>query len=56
MTAKHLHPDDIKAAKQWWHSLPSGKKKYYKEHCKLGDEAKLTRFWLNAIAIPTPKA
>lgn len=40
---------DIKEAKKWWNSLPNGKKRYYKEHCKLTTEIKLTRFYLGSI-------
>ena len=44
-----INAEDLKAAKSWYNSLPGGKKKYYKEHCKLNDPRRLVRFWLNSI-------
>lgn len=41
---------EMQAATQWWRSLPGGKKKYLKEHCKLRDDVAITRYWLARIS------
>ena len=40
---------DKKAAISWWNSLPGGKKRYYKEHSRLGTPERITRYWLANI-------
>jgi hypothetical protein len=39
------NPQDLEAALKWWHSLPAGKKRYLKEHFKLGEKHILVRYW-----------
>lgn len=43
-------PAHTQQATKWWHSLPGGKKRYLKEHCKLKDSVAITRYWLANIS------
>lgn len=46
---KPLNQENVEAAMRWWNGLLNGKKRYYKEHCKLSSEVKITNFYLAQI-------
>lgn len=39
----------LRAAKDWFSSLPVGRRNYFKTHYRLNNDAKLIRFWINNI-------
>lgn len=45
----HPNAANIEAAMKWWNGLLNGKKRYYKEHCKLTNETRITNYWLARI-------
>lgn len=40
---------DIRAAKDWFSSLPASRRTYFKVHYRLNKDDKLVRFWINNI-------
>ena len=51
MKTNHVNQADQKQALSWWNSLPGGKKRYLKEHTKLGTPEKIIRYWLANIKV-----
>ena len=46
MKTNYVNQADQEQALSWWNSLPGGKKRYLKEHTKLGTPDKIVRYWL----------
>lgn len=49
MKSNFIPEDAIKGARKWWNSLSAAKRRYLLEHCRLQDEKRRVRYYLNAI-------